>query len=864
MDYKELPVYKQKERILAVLKTHQVIVVSSPTGSGKTTQLPIILHEAGYDAKGIIGVTQPRRIAALSVSEFIAKCLNTTYPGLVGYKMRFDDKTCEDTTIKIMTDGILLQELKLDPLLLRYSVIMVDEAHERSLNIDFVLGLLKRILQERASFKVIISSATLNTAIFSKYFSDAPIVTIDTITYPVRLIYNDIRNNYARYKNARGNTWQNKKEIITTSSNNASLIYLKVQEIIERVLQEKGEGGCVLIFLPGEKAIKECMQMLLTSPVSSLLWILPLYSRLSKAEQEKVFLSAPEGKKKVIIATNIAETSVTIPDVNVVIDTGLGKFSYYDAKTYTTSLIETPVSRASCEQRKGRAGRTGPGVCYRLYSRASFDGRQEYTEPEIYRSDLSEVVLQMADLGIRDFYSFNFISHPGILGIKGAVRTLLQLKAINAENELTNIGHLMVKFPLEPRVSRIIVEAINNYPSVIEEAVIAASFLSASSPFILPQGQELEARQAHHLFDNPNGDFYTNLKIYRDIYHIYGENKVFSDRKVEEYCKKYFMDPRVILEIMNIKEQLSEEVTSLNIPILNGGSIEDYLTCVSAGMIQMLAIKDKHGSYRTLTQERIYIHPASSLIQEEPAFIVAGEIIDTSRTFASSVSPISRAIVEKVLPELLALEKGEGGERREEGKKSGRQEKDKKETAIYINKVKYPIVRVNGRAVVKFYFDNLPSIVKYMSIEGINKLEIAYKIKGVVCYSNGGILDTGESVKSVLKLAKLVNLTPIRFDNELKRVIKCNADKKNTAALVTLIENTIRIVRTRGKDSLYSFLALNTNKEGAYYLRSNKNLFSSIDTSIKAMETLVNKQSLFSPEEQERLNRVYRILNTLL
>ena len=480
LDFNSLPVYQQKDKILKVLNENQVIVVQSPTGSGKTTQLPIILHEAGYDSDGIIAVTQPRRIAALSVSEFIAKQLGTTYPGLVGYKMRFEDKTDETTKIKIMTDGILLQEMKLDPWLSKYSVIMVDEAHERSLNIDFVLGLLKRVIEVRKEFKIIVSSATMNAEAFSSYFDNCPIVTIETVTYPVTMIYDP-------------------PSVTTGTQSEAACEALlkKISSTVERVLNNDDHGG-ILIFLPGEKIIKDCMKMLDHSHFARKIYTLPLYGRLSKEDQERVFLPTPRGKRKVIISTNIAETSVTIPDITTVIDSGLAKLNFYNPHTFTSSLIETTVSKASCNQRKGRAGRTQPGTCCRLYSKKDFETRPMYTTEEIYRTDLSEVVLQMADLGIKDFCGFDFISPPGKENIFGAVDTLNMLGALDADNSLSPIGKMMVNFPLEPRISRIIVESIMKYPDVLEDALIAAAFLSAHTPFLLPLGEEMEARRAHH------------------------------------------------------------------------------------------------------------------------------------------------------------------------------------------------------------------------------------------------------------------------------------------------------------------------------------------------------------------------------
>ena len=305
IDYKSLPVYEQKQKILDCLENNQVVIVESPTGSGKTTQIPVILYEAGYATNGMIGVTQPRRIAALSVSEFISKQLGTTYPGLVGYKMRFEDYTNQDTRIKIMTDGILLQEMKLDPWLSKYSVLMIDEAHERSLNIDFVLGLVKRVLKERSDFRVIVSSATMNTQVFSEYFDNAPIVSIDTVTYPVALVYDPVPG---------GST--------TITDSGCDQILTKIYNTVDRVLDNE-EDGAILIFLPGEKIIKDCMDKLYYSPIGRRLHILPLYGRLPKEEQERVFETAPAGKRKVVISTNIAETSVTISDVTTVIDSGL-------------------------------------------------------------------------------------------------------------------------------------------------------------------------------------------------------------------------------------------------------------------------------------------------------------------------------------------------------------------------------------------------------------------------------------------------------------------------------------------------------------------------------------------------------------
>ena len=626
MKYTQLPVYEQKARILESLERHQVIVVESPTGSGKTTQLPVILHEAGYTQTGMIGVTQPRRIAALSVSEFIAHQLKVPLGDAVGYKMRFEDHTSPETKIKIMTDGILLQELKLDPWLSKYSVIMVDEAHERSLNIDFILGLLKRILQERHDFKVIISSATINTDMFSMYFNECPVIKIDAMTYPVTLIFDP--------------------PAITASTETLAAetaLLDKIAVIVGRILSE-GRPGAILVFLPGERAIKNCIERLSHEPWFRKLYPLPLYGRLSKEEQERVFKSPPFGKKKIVIATNIAETSITINDIAAVIDSGLSKLNFYNPFTYTSSLDEAPVSKASCNQRRGRAGRTQEGVCYRLYTRKDFETRVMYTTEEIYRTDLSEVVMRMAELGIYDFANFDFISPPGKKGIIGAVDTLNMLGALESDNSLSKIGQMMCLFPLSPRQSRMIVEAVLYYPESIEDVLIAAGFLSARSPFLFPDGHELEARKTHASFRDPLGDFVSFLKVYRQ--YMQAENQ-------KKFCDRFYLDERIMAEIANIKEQLELIVSDMGVPILSGGKPADYLTAVARGMIQFVCAAQGRDVYRSLTTEKISIHPGSCMYKEHQAFIVAGEIVRTSRMYAMSVSPLSKDIVALVAPALL-------------------------------------------------------------------------------------------------------------------------------------------------------------------------------------------------------------------
>lgn len=615
-----LPVYQHRQEILAALQDNQVIVVESPTGSGKTTQIPLILDEAGYTKDKVVGITQPRRIAALSVSDFIKRQLEDK-DSYVAYKMRFDDTTDKDTRIKVMTDGILLMEFKADPLLSRYSVMMVDEAHERSLNIDFVLGLLKHVLEVRPEFKVIVSSATINTKAFSAYFNNAPIVSIDARLHPVDIVYRPLSN-----------------------PNDPDELFSSITTIVERHASAK--AGDVLVFLPGEFDIKTCVQHLMASKAKRNLVIDPLFGRLSKEEQEKVFLPTPAGKTKVVVATNIAETSVTIDGITAVIDSGIAKINYYNQRDFTSSLVSLPVSRSSCEQRSGRAGRTQPGTSFRLYSQEDYASRPLYGAEEILRTDLSEVVLRMSELGIYGYEEFPFITRPKASAIQSAEQTLRFIEAIDAERHLTPIGELMVKFPLLPRHSRVIVEAMLRYPSVIDEVIVAVAFLSCKTPFVLPPLQEDEARKAHQSFASEHGDFVSYLEIHKQF-----AEKTTADAR-EKFCKKFYLDYPSTLEILHVSQQIADIVSEAGFPLAHGGPVKDYLCCLAAGLLQFVCIKSKKNMYKSLTADQIFIHPGSAWFKELPQFILAGEIVQTSRMYARSVSPLRKEWLDTISMDL--------------------------------------------------------------------------------------------------------------------------------------------------------------------------------------------------------------------
>jgi HrpA-like RNA helicase len=868
MNYLELPVYKNHQKILSALEGSQVAVVESPTGSGKTTQLPVILHEAGYSQKGIIGITQPRRIAAVSVSEFIARQMGTTIPGLVGYKMRFEDRTSHQTKIKIMTDGMLLQEMKLDPWLSQYSLIAVDEAHERSLTIDFILGLLKRVLENRRDFKVIISSATINAEVFSEYFGECPIVKIDAQRFPVTLIYDpptavaeqagELFESRRRHEDGRNSRHGRKFHAEGTGLLQQDALLAKIEAITTRFIAEKREGD-ILVFLSGEKMIKECMNRLALSTAGKFLHLIPLYGRLGKEEQERVFETAPKGKTKVVLATNIAETSVTIDGITAVIDSGLSKLNWYNPRSFTSSLIEAPISKASANQRKGRAGRTREGACYRLYTRRDFENRPLFTTEEIFRTDLSEVILRMADLGITNFEDFDFISVPEKEGLIAGIETLNLLEALEPDRSLSNTGKLMTEFPLAPRQSRIIVEAILCYPQVIHETVIAAAFLSTQSPYILPPGEETDARKAHHRFRDDYGDFVSYLKLFKA--YSTAADKI-------KFCEQGYLDERAMAEIANVVAQLEEILANMKIPVLEGGNVSDYLCCIGRGMIQFVCVREggrqggsgRNVSYRSLTADKIIIHPGSVMFRTDPQFIVAGEIVRTSRMYAMSVSPLSREILEK-----LGLGAGSWGLGYESVSRKGphqdeREERKLKRARDFTNNIKiagevFEIKTIKGKKTAILPWEQLALIRDSIPSETVYK-----GLKGCVTLNGQYTLLAGERLELILSLAS--TLDP---ENALKREWprKRNFNSgEDLAALLEYMDSLVKPVLWKKGAKELGFLGLFTDGAGNYWLRSSRGYHTSLNESLASLEALIDEMGdSVDISVKHTVNQTYRRLS---
>lgn len=802
-----LPVYQHRAEILQALKQNQVIVVESPTGSGKTTQLPLILHEAGYTQDAMVGITQPRRIATLSVSDFIARQLDAE-PGFVGYKMRFSDTTERNTRIKVMTDGILLMELKADPLLSHYSVMLVDEAHERSLNIDFVLGLLKRVLEERPDFKVIVSSATINTKIFSNFFSQAPIIRIDARIHPVDIRYRQL-----------------------THPDNPNELFDAILDTVGKRIKES--EGDILVFLPGEFDIKTCMQQLLGSSWSKQLIVLPLFGRLSKEDQERVFMKKPPGKTKVIVATNIAETSITIDGITTVIDSGIAKINYYNQKNFTSSLISLPISRSSCEQRAGRAGRTAPGVCVRLYSQNDYQLRQEFGLEEILRTDLSEVVLRMSELGIRDYEYFPFITRPQTKAIASAEQTLRFISAIDNERRLTTIGEYMVRFPLLPRHSRVVVEAMVHYPNVMEEVLIAIAFLSSKTPFILPPGAEDEARRAHQSFNSEEGDFISYLHLYRHI------RSLPSADAREAYCKKKYLDYPSMLEIHHVVEQLSEIVSDIGMPIGRGGSTKDYLCCLASGLLQYVCIRAKRNMYKSLTADQIFIHPGSAWFKEMPQFLLAGEIVQTSRMYARTVSPLRKEWLDIISPDLRKRLIGFKIEEQATTKRDRKSRRDRTASevpkdSVTVYKRTYPLVHAakGKRRIVVIPFEEL----SYLATAHKGAAKRPKNFPAAIEWQNH-FIHFGDKFFSIIELDG-----KIRPD---KGILETPPSGLFTASdpkpLIDNLDWILTLCRLKKKSQQLGFIQFDSQGNGIYRFSSTRNGFEALDTSLYSLGQLVDE-----------------------
>jgi ATP-dependent helicase HrpA len=619
-----LPVTAHRQEILDLLSAHQVIIIAGDTGSGKTTQIPkFCLEHAGRNGL-LIGCTQPRRIAAITVSARVSEELGEL-GRLVGHKIRFHDETTRETRIKFMTDGVLLAETRSDPQLRRYGTIIIDEAHERSLNIDFLLGYVKQLLPARPDLRIIITSATIDTEAFSRHFGNAPVVRISGRNYPVSVHYLPMEEDQLEVKDG--------------------YIEHAVRAIAD--LHRHEGPGDILAFLPTEKDIRLCCS-LLTEQLRQAV-ILPIFGRLQAADQKRIFQSF--GQRKIVVATNIAETSITVPGIRYVVDTGLARISAYNARAKTISLPVSRVSRAACDQRKGRCGRTGPGVCVRLYSEEDYLGRPEFTLPEIQRANLAEVILQMISLNLGDPASFPFVDPPHRSAIRDGYNLLQELGAISDRHHLTAHGRIMAGLPIDPCISRIIIEARDN--NCLQEIKIIATALAIQDPRIRPAEREKEADLAHKLFAHPHSDFLALLNIWRHFHQV--GDKVKSWSRLKKFCAAHYLSFQRMREWLDLHEQLSRILDQ------HGGfaenseeaSYESIHKALLSGFLRNIAMKKKERLYLGAGNRELMIFPGSHQFLTGGQWLVAASFLETGRLYALTVATIEAEWLEALAGPLV-------------------------------------------------------------------------------------------------------------------------------------------------------------------------------------------------------------------
>jgi ATP-dependent helicase HrpA len=647
----ELPITVRKDDIVAAIRAHQVVVIAGETGSGKTTQIPKMCLEAGLGIEAKIGCTQPRRVAALSISRRIAEELNVAWGREVGCKIRFDDRSSAETYIKLMTDGILLAETQGDPLLSEYNAIIIDEAHERSLNIDFLLGYLKGLLAKRPDLKLIITSATIDTEAFSRAFNNAPIIEVSGRLYPVEVVYAPF-------------------DAASEESGDMTFIDATVNAA-ERVMCELGNGD-VLIFMPGERDIRETGD-LLEGRFGHEAEIIPLFGRLSSGDQQRVF--APASRRKIVIATNIAETSLTIPGIRYVIDSGLARISRYNPRTRTKRLPVEPISQSSANQRKGRSGRVQNGICIRLYSEEDFAARPPYTQPEIQRANLAEVILRMKAFRLGEIETFPFVNPPTPAAIQSGYLLLQELGALDAARELTPLGRDLARLPIDPTLGRMLLQSQQEHAT--RELLIIAAGLSIQDPRERPLDQKGAADAAHKRFLDPKSDFLALLNIWNAVHEQWEKLKTQNQRR--KFCKANFLSYTRMREWQDLYGQLHGALEDLGTLKLNesNAAYEAIHRSILAGLLGHVAVREERNLYKAAANRQVTLFPGSALYDRtekpkkapaqaaspprkpatsnQPAWIVAGEIVETSQLFARTVAGIDPLWIARMAPHVCQV-----------------------------------------------------------------------------------------------------------------------------------------------------------------------------------------------------------------
>ncbi|CDQ43714.1 ATP-dependent RNA helicase HrpA [Mycolicibacterium neoaurum] len=653
--YPDLPVSDSRDELAKAISENQVVVVAGATGSGKTTQLPKICLELGRGIRGTIGHTQPRRLAARTVAQRIADELGTPLGSTVGYTVRFTDQAGDATLIKLMTDGILLAEIQRDRRLLRYDTLILDEAHERSLNIDFLLGYLRELLPRRPDLKVIVTSATIAPGRFAEHFAidgvAAPIVEVSGRTYPVEIRYRPLEVPVlASDEDGSGDPDDPDHEIVRTESmvGTAEVVRDPTEAIVDAVRELEAEPpGDVLVFLSGEREIRDTADSLKDLPNTE---VLPLYARLPTAEQQKVFTPGRSGRR-IVLATNVAETSLTVPGIRYVVDPGTARISRYSRRTKVQRLPIEPISQASADQRAGRSGRTAPGVCIRLYSEADFESRPRYTDPEILRTNLAAVILQMSALKLGDVQDFPFLDPPDARSIRDGVQLLQELGAFDSSGALTEVGKRLARLPLDPRIGRMILAAHDE--NCVREVLVIAAALSIPDPRERPADREEAARQKHARFADEQSDFVSYLNLWR---YLREQRKERSGSAFRRMCREEFLHYLRIREWQDLAGQLRSIAGDLGIREVSEDADPSRIhAALTAGLLSHIGLREGDGrDYQGARNTKFVLAPGSVLTRKPPRWIVVADLVETSRLFGRTAARIDPDAIERVAGHLVA------------------------------------------------------------------------------------------------------------------------------------------------------------------------------------------------------------------
>lgn len=629
-----LPIAAKREEIRQAIAEHQVVVIAGATGSGKTTQLPKICLELGRGSHGLIGHTQPRRLAARNVASRVAEELGTPLGELVGFQVRFTDQSNERTLIKLMTDGILLAETQNDRYLSRYDTLIIDEAHERSLNIDFLLGYLKTILPRRPDLKVIITSATIDLERFSAHFNQAPIIEVSGRTYPVDVWYRPL----AAETDEDGNRVE---EDLTIDQG----ILAALRELEQHERANGQPPGDALVFLPGEREIRDTAEFLRRANLRHT-EILPLYARLSVAEQQKIF--SRHAGRRVILSTNVAETSLTVPGIVYVIDPGEVRISRYSPRSKVQRLPIEPVSRASADQRKGRCGRVAPGICVRLYSEEDFNSRPAFTDPEILRTNLAAVILQMLHLRLGRIEDFPFIEPPDGRAISDGFNLLQELGAVERDGKITEVGRQLARLPVDPRIGRMLIEAAEQ--GSLEEVLIIASALAVQDPRERPVERQQAADQAHAQWRDEHSDFAAFINLWRGFEE---QRQALSQNQLRAWCRRHFLNYLRLREWRETHRQLLLTCRDLQMTFNSQPAGYDAVhRALLAGLLSHLGNKTEDGDYMGARQRRFLLHPSSALAKKRPAWVMVAELTETTRLYGRIAARIEPQWVEPLAAHL--------------------------------------------------------------------------------------------------------------------------------------------------------------------------------------------------------------------